>query len=104
MDSCLKALGSLTESEESDILSNALSFYAKNKYLTPKFAFVVFWRFAEHKIDHSSSFFKISLKKHKYQQDLADMPTDRVHLIWPALSKHQRKLAVSYGHRPPNNA
>jgi len=101
LDSCIKALRKLAASENNDILSNALDFYLKNKYLTPKFAFVVFWRLNSNKIDHSPSFFKVSLKKDKYKTDLAQMPLDRVHMIWPALSSSQRKLAVSYGHTPP---
>jgi hypothetical protein len=103
LESCINTLKKLAASERNEILSSALDFYLKDDYLTPKFAFVVFWRLASHKIDHSPSFFKISLKKDKYKSDLADMPKDRVHLIWPALSSSQRKLAISYGHAPPNN-
>src|SRR5207342_1788394 len=63
LESCIKALEKLAEAEGSDILSNALDFYKRNKYLTPKFAFVVLWRLQRNKIDHSPSFFKINLKK-----------------------------------------
>ncbi|WP_165856041.1 hypothetical protein [Marinobacter sp. JSM 1782161] len=103
LESCIKALRKLATSEDNDILSNALDFYLRNKYLTPKFAFVVFWRLNSNKIDHSPSFFKVSLKKDKYKRDLAQMPLDRVRMIWPALSSSQRKLAISYGHLPPGN-
>lgn len=103
LDSCINALKRLANSESNDILSNALEFYLKNKYLTPKFAFVVFWRLSSNKIDHSPSFFKVSLKKDKYKRDLREMPQDRVHLIWPALSISQRKLAIQYGHTAPTN-
>jgi hypothetical protein len=102
LDSCIKALKKLAASENNGILSNALDFYLKNKYLTPKFAFVVFWRLNSNNIDHSPSFFNVSLKKDKYKTDLAQMPLDRVHMIWSALSSSQRKLAISYGHTPPN--
>jgi len=101
LDSCIKALRNLAAKESNDILSNALEFYVKNKYLTPKFAFVVFWRLKKNKIDHSPSFFKISLKKDKYKRDLSQMEEDRVHIIWPALSSSQRKLAIDYGHTAP---
>ena len=103
LDSCIKALQELAISENNKILSSALEFYLKNKYLTPKFAFVVFWRLNSNKIDHSPSFFKVSLNKDKFKTDLANMPLDRVHTIWPALSSSQRKLAVSYGHSAPKN-
>ncbi len=101
LDSCIEALQNLAKSENNDILSNALNFYLENKYLTPKYAFVVFWRLKKNKIDHSPSFFKVSLKRKKYKEDLARMELSRVHMIWPALSSSQKKLAVSYGHIPP---
>ena len=67
LESCLKALRKLTETEDNDILSSALEFYEKNKFLTPKYAFVVLWRLRRHKIDHNSSFFKVNLKRSKYK-------------------------------------
>lgn len=103
LESCINALKKLAASENNEILSNALNFYIKNKYLTPKFAFVVLWRLTNNKIDHCPSFFKVSLKKDRYKNDLKVMPKDRVHLIWPALSSSQRKLAISLGHTSPTN-
>lgn len=103
LDSCLRALRELAEKENSNILTNALDFYTKNKYLSPKFAFVVFWRLSANKIDHSPSFFKVSLKKDKYKRDLAQMETERVHMFWPALSSSQRKMAIHYGHHEPES-
>lgn len=103
LNSCIKALRELATLENNKILKNSLEFYLKNKYLTPKFAFVVFWRLNTNKIDHSPSFFKVSLKKDKFKKDLADMPLDRVHTIWSALTSSQRKLAISYGHSAPKN-
>lgn len=103
LDSCINALKKLAASENNEILSNALDFYIKNKNLTPKFAFVVFWRLSSNKIDHSPSFFKVSLKKDKYKCDLSEMPNERVHIIWPALTDSQRKLAIKYGHTAPKN-
>jgi len=100
-DSCLRALQELADSEENDILANALAFYQKNKYLTPKFAYVVFWRLRTHRIDHSPSFFKINLKKDKYKIDLTAMARDRVHTIWPAFTSSQRKLVLKLGHSAP---
>lgn len=101
LDSCLKALEKLATTENNDILTNALKFYKKNKYLTPKFAFVVLWRLKKHKIDHSPSFFKINIQKEKSQRHLREMPLDHVHMIWPALSSSQRKKAIAMGHTPP---
>ena len=103
LDSCIKALKNLADIESNPILSNALDYYLKNKYLTPKFAFVVFWRLTENNIDHSPSFFKISLKKDKFKNDLANMPLDHVHTFWSALSSSQKKMAISYGHSAPQN-
>lgn len=101
LESCVKALRNAANKETNDILANALTYYQKYKFLTPKLAFVVFWRLAANKIDHSPSFFKISLKKDRYKLDLAEMPKDRVHMIWPALTSSQRKLAQELGHEKP---
>ncbi|MDK1286271.1 hypothetical protein [Pseudoalteromonas umbrosa] len=102
LDTCIKALVELAATESNNILKNALEFYKRNQFLTPKYAFVVLWRLKINNIDHSPSFFKVSLKKDKYKKDLADMPLDRVHVIWSALSSSQRNLAISYGHSIPN--
>lgn len=103
LESCIKSLRELAVLENNNILNSALEFYLKNKYLTPKFAFVVFWRLKRNDIDHSPSFFKVSLKKDKYKCDLANMPLDRVHTIWSALSSSQKKVAISYGHTAPED-
>jgi len=103
LDSCIKALRNLAAKESNDILSNALAFYLKNKYLTPKLAFVVFWKLNSNKIDHSPSFFKVSLKRDKYKRDLAQMEPDRVHVIWGALTSSQRQIALDSGHTEPNS-
>ncbi len=104
LESCVKALETVAAKESNEILKNALKFYRTNKYLTPRFAFVVFWRLKANNIDHSPSFFKVSLKKDKYKRDLAQMEVDRVHVIWPALSSSQRQIAMKYGHTAPPDA
>lgn len=101
LEACIKALRRLCEKEGGDILANALAYYEKNKFLTPKHAFVVLWRLRSNRIDHSPSFFKVTMKKDRYKNDLRQMPTDRVHLLWPALSPSQRRMAEEMGHRPP---
>jgi len=101
MESCIKALERLDAKENNDILRKALEHYRRNKSLTPKFAFVVFWRLQRNNIDHSSSFFKISLRRDRHKTDLKEMPLSRVHLLWPAMSPSQRKMAISMGHTPP---
>ncbi|HGN2133598.1 TPA: hypothetical protein ACKRYH_003609 [Pseudomonas aeruginosa] len=102
LNSCIKALEELAKKEENKILRSALDYYRKNKYLTPKFAFVVLWRLQANQVDHSPTFFKINLKKTKYQQDLAKMSLSQVHVIWPALSSAQRIKALQLGHIPPS--
>ncbi len=101
LDSCIEALRGLAAKENNEILRKALIYYQKNKYLTPKFAFVVLWRLKANKIDHCPSFFKINLRKDVYKNDLEQMPTSRVHMIWSALSSSQREMAIKYGHKPP---
>jgi hypothetical protein len=101
LESCIKSLEKLAIIENNNILKNALAYYSKNKYLTPKFAFVVFWKLKEKNIDHTPSFFKVSLKRNKFKEDLKLMDTRRVHLFWKALTSSQKKLAIEYGHHAP---
>jgi len=103
LESCIKALTNLAAKENNDILRNALNYYKINKYLTPKFAYVVFWRLDANNIDYKSSFFKVSLRKSKYKDDLRSMPTTRVHRIWKAFNRAQRDIAINMGHKPPVN-
>ncbi len=103
LDSCIKALEKLARAEPTNILEHALTYYRKNKKLTPKQAFVVFWRLRRNGIDHAPSFFNVTLKKKCYMKDLADMETSKVHFFWQALSSSQRRQAIEQGHRPPND-
>lgn len=99
--SCVRALERLAAAENNSILANALKYFRLNKNLSPKFAFVVLWRLKENQIDHSPSFFKVNLKRGKYQQDLQSMKPGHVHMIWPALSSSQRAMAIRMGHMAP---
>jgi len=101
LEACIKALEVLSLVEDNRILKGALEYYKKHKKLTPKYAFVVFWKLQDHQIDHQPSFFSISLKKHKFVEDLREMETDRVHRFWRALTPSQRQKAVDLGHPEP---
>lgn len=103
LDSCIKTLEDLAKKENNDILTNALTYYKKNGVLTPKQARVVFWRLKTNNIDHHPSFFKVCLNKHKYQQDLKEIPTPHVHNFWEALSPSQKKMAQDLGHKSPKD-
>jgi len=101
LESSIKSLGKLAEIENNNILKNALEYYSKNKYLTPKFASVVFWKLKENNIDYTPSFFKVRLKRSQHKEDLKNLKTFQVHNFWNALSTSQKKLAIEYGHYPP---
>jgi hypothetical protein len=75
--------------------------YRTHKKLTPKQAFVVFWRLKRNGIDHAPSFFNVTLRKKRYVQDLKEMETSRVHFFWSALTSNQRRLALEFGHTSP---
>lgn len=100
--SCIRSLERLAKTETSPILSNALEFYRTNKKLTPKQAFVVFWRLRQNRIDHSPSFFNVTLRKKRYVEDLRGMDTARVHFFWKALTPGQRRLVEKLGHAAPH--
>lgn len=99
--SCLNALEALAQKEPNDILTNALSYYRRKNKLTPKLAFVVFWKLQDNNIDHSPSFFSISLKRQDHIAALKEMDTWRVHKFWKALTAAQREKAIGMGHTPP---
>jgi len=101
LNSCIKALEKLARAERSSILENALTYYRKNKKLTPRQAFVVFWRPRRNRIDHSPSFFNVTLRRKQHAADLQEMTTDKVHFFWCALTPAQRKQAIRFGHSPP---
>ncbi|NAT15223.1 hypothetical protein CU666_12680 [Pseudomonas syringae pv. actinidifoliorum] len=100
-ESCIRALERLAKADTRAMLSNALSYYQNNKFLSPKYAFVVLWKLKENNIDHSPSFFKIDLKSSKHRNDLQEMPRRNFHTIWPALSSSQRELGIRLGHTAP---
>ena len=100
---CIKSLEKLTSATNNEILHSALDYYMREKSLTPKFAFVVFWQLKIHKIDYNPTFFKINLKKKRHKDNFRDMPSDRVHLIWPALSSSQRNMAIEIRHSTPQS-
>ena len=102
VESCIRALQTLAEKEDNPILSGALDYYKSNGYLTPKYAYVVFWRLESNNIEHAKSFFKVSLRNDWLKKSLKDMPQKRVLKIWPALTSSQKKLAERLGHPPPN--
>ena len=101
LESCIKALETLADKEGGGILQGALDYYKREKRLTPKQAFVVFWRMQERGIDHCPSFFKIALRRDQHKYDLQKMSTYKVHKFWKALTPSQRKLAQARGHKPP---
>jgi hypothetical protein len=103
LESCLRALDRLSQTENNQILANALSYYRLNKALTPKQANVVFWRLQANNVDHDPSFFKVRLDKQRYRDDLSKMQRRDVHRIWKALSPSQRKKAEELGHPPPTD-
>ncbi|HGY1007987.1 TPA: hypothetical protein ACNUUR_000540 [Aeromonas salmonicida] len=100
-ESCIDALKELNDLEGNPILSTAISYYRKNKYLSPRLAFVVMWRLSVHKIDYTPSFFKINLSLKKHKNDLMNMPLSQVHKIWYSLSSSQREIALKLGHQAP---
>ena len=102
LDSCLKALDKLAAPGGNIILRDALEFFRTNHYLTPRFAFVVYWKLRQHEIDHCTSYFTVNTVKARYKKDLRDMETSHVHYFWDALTKTQQRLAVSMGHTPPD--
>jgi len=90
---CLDALTDLAQKKSHKMFSDALNYFKKNKFLTPKFAAIVFLELTKNNIDYDPSFFKIYLKKKVFQKHLADMKPKDFKSIEPALTSPQKKLA-----------
>jgi hypothetical protein len=54
----------------------------------------------ERGIDHSPTFFKVSLKRDKHKDDLKNLKPRMFAYLWPALTSSQKKLAISLGRTP----
>jgi hypothetical protein len=100
-DSCIRALKNLKDQENWSSVKNILERYESNGVLTPKEAFLIFWRLKQNKIDHDPSFFKVSLRKHKHQRDLKEMQTERVHFFGLPYRQANEKKPRHLGMRRP---
>ncbi len=98
---CLNQLEIFAVKEEDTLLENAVNFYRKNFCLSPKYAYVVFSRLEQQGISYNPSYFKVSLEKGVFKNDLRQMPTDKVHIFWPALDSGQKQAAIRAGHKMP---
>jgi len=100
-DSCIKALTVLVAVRRAEVFRHALEYYMEHNALTPKFAYIALSTLRDHRIPHRPDYFKITLRKLRRKDDLAAMDSAHVHVIWPALSRLQRDLAIEYGHTAP---
>jgi hypothetical protein len=101
VESCLRALEKVAREEDNGVLRDAVEYFRMNRFLTPRFAFVVFWKLKAHGIEYSPSFFRVSLHKARYKRDLSEMETSRVHFFWEALTTGQKRQALGMGHTSP---
>lgn len=90
----IKVLENLAHQEPGNkILKNALYYSIENGNLTPKYAAIVFSKLKKHKIDYQPSFFRINLKRDKYQNSMRNLNGYQIELILPTLTKSQREIA-----------
>lgn len=101
IEECLSQLEIIAVKEDDPLLDNAINFYRKNYCLSPKYAYVLFSRMETHGIGYNPNYFKVSLEKGVFKNDLRQMPTGKVHRIWPALDSGQKQIAVRAGHSVP---
>lgn len=101
LESTIRSLEQLAVKENDQRLSGALAHLKINKKLTPRYAAMVLWRLKERGIDHSPSFFKVSLQRSDHEEALRAMKPRMLAYLWPALTTSQRKLAVSLGCKVP---
>lgn len=97
LSDCLIALKKVAVADNNQILFNALRYYKNHKCLTPRFAFVVFWKLREHKIEFCDSFFKVTLAKKKDQDAIKEMEESRIAYFWKSLKSSQKASVISKG-------
>jgi hypothetical protein len=93
LERCLQLLEAAAAKTDNEILAHAVSFYRRNQALSPKLAFVVVWQLPKLGTDLVASDFAVTTKTQKFRNDLREMPSSRVRMIWPALTAAQRKTA-----------
>ncbi len=101
VDECLDQLQLIAENHDDTLLENSINFYRKNFFLSPKYAYVLFSRMDDHEMRYNPNYFKVSLEKGVFKNDLRQMPTEKVHKIWAALDSGQKQTAVRSGHSMP---
>lgn len=101
IEECMDQLEIIAVQYEDALLENAVNFYRKNYFLSPKYAYVLFSRMDDYEMSYYPNYFKVSLEKGVFKNDLRQMPTDKVHKIWAALDSGQRQAAVRAGHTNP---
>lgn len=100
-DSCTKALEALVKIDKHRALSGALSWFNKNKKLSPNYAEMVFRNFNQRGIDYDPKYFKISMSSTQHKEDLSKMNQTKIKTVWPALTTTQRESAIGFGVYPP---
>lgn len=103
LDACVRALTVLANKEGAQNLKGALAYYKLNKVLTPNYAALVLWRLNERGIDHSPSFFKVTLRRDQHKADLKKMNPRMFGFIWKALTAAQRRTALGMGWKDPTS-
>ncbi len=101
VNECIAQLEIIAVKEEDILLENAVNFYKRNYCLSPKYAYVLFSRMEDNGMSYNPNYFKVSLEKGIFKNDLRQMPTDKVHRIWAALDSGQRDTAIRAGHTIP---
>ena len=89
--SVLNSLVALAVADDEFELDNFIAYYERRGAFTPAQMALLQWRFARHQVEHKPADFKVSLRRHREQEQLRRMPDWKVRRLWPYLSAEQRR-------------
>ena len=88
--SVLNSLVELAAVDDEFDLEDFIVYYQRRGVFTPNQVALLQWRFQRCGVSHEPACFKVSLRRHREQEQLRRMPPWKVKRLWPYLSAEQR--------------
>ncbi len=89
--SVLNSLVDLAATDGEFDLQDFIAYYQRRGAFTPNQMALLQWRFQRSGVAHEPAFFKVSLRRHREQEQLRRMPEWKVRRLWAYLSAQQRQ-------------
>ena len=89
--SVLNSLVELAATDDEFDLEGLVAYYQRRGVFTPSQMALLQWRFQRCGVAHEPACFKVSLRRHREQEQLRRMPGWKVRRLWAYLSSQQRQ-------------